>query len=131
FAVDLNAFGSGLEDLFDGFLRRYMHDVERAAGDPGVVSISPHMSRFTKMGRALVPSGHVRSSSALEPILEYAGDLIVLRVDADDSGRSDFGCFLHPQIDRPIIKAQPPASFSSGPLSLSPRPLHHVEVIFE
>ena len=50
FAVDLNAFGSGLEDLVDGFLRRCMHDVEGAAGDPGVVSISPHMSRFTKMG---------------------------------------------------------------------------------
>src|SRR5262244_2058418 len=82
----LQAFLFSFHDFFNCLRSRHVLNVERAAGDSCIVSVSPDMTRFAKCRRTIVPGAIVFASLANQILLDYSGDFPVFTMKRIDGG---------------------------------------------
>jgi len=103
-SLDRQTFSLGFFNFRNGFLGRYMDDVNRTARDPSIVEIGPGMSCFRECRRAIIPRAHVGASRIHQTLLQDAGNLPILAVEQGERRGAQLGYGFESRVNASIVK---------------------------
>src|SRR5215510_2039707 len=127
----LQAFLFSLHDFFNCLRSRHVLNVERAAGDFCIVSVSPDMTRFTKCRGTIVPGAIVLASLANQILLDYSGDFPVFTMKRIDGGWAEPRHVSHRGVHGSIVITEDSLLPAANPCVPYGRARLEVELCFE